>query len=126
MLRDDTPLFTRFGEIYFSEVNHGAIKAWKKHGRMTQNLAVPVGRVLLAIHDDRHGSPTQGQTMTMLMGRPDHYYLVQIPPMLLYGFQGVGNTPALLANCTDLHHDPDECEQIPRETPNMPAPWVDI
>ena len=43
MLRCDAPHFERFGEIYFSGVNPGAIKAWHIHREMTLNYAVPVG-----------------------------------------------------------------------------------
>jgi dTDP-4-dehydrorhamnose 3,5-epimerase len=37
--------FKGFGESYFSTVNNGAIKAWKRHKKMTLNLTVPVGIV---------------------------------------------------------------------------------
>ena len=45
MLRADSPLFKRFGEIYFSMINPGTIKAWKRHQKMTQHIAVPVGKI---------------------------------------------------------------------------------
>jgi hypothetical protein len=34
--------FNGFGEVYFSWVEQGSIKAWKCHQRMTLNLAVPL------------------------------------------------------------------------------------
>ena len=43
MLRSDDPHFSRFGEIYFSLVHPGAVKAWRTHSRTTANFAVPVG-----------------------------------------------------------------------------------
>ena len=43
MLREDSPVFTRFGEIYFSCVHPGAVKAWHLHKRMTLNYAVISG-----------------------------------------------------------------------------------
>ena len=42
MLRCDSPLFTAFGEIYFSTINNATVKAWKKHLRMTQFFAIPI------------------------------------------------------------------------------------
>ena len=33
--------FFGFGEAYFSLINHGAIKGWKKHKKMTSNIIVP-------------------------------------------------------------------------------------
>ena len=35
--------FSGFSEAYFSEIDFGAIKAWKRHKEMTLNLVVPVG-----------------------------------------------------------------------------------
>ena len=45
MLRRDDPWFDAFGEVYFSVVFPGAIKAWHLHRRMTLNYAVPSGRI---------------------------------------------------------------------------------
>src|SRR5437762_138642 len=38
MLRADSAAFDHFGEIYFSEINPGVVKAWKRHLRSTQRL----------------------------------------------------------------------------------------
>jgi dTDP-4-dehydrorhamnose 3,5-epimerase len=46
------------------------------------------------------------------LGRPVGYFRLTIPPMLHYGFQCLGDVPALLANCTDLPHDPAEGEIV--------------
>ena len=42
--------FNGFGEVYFSWVDQGAIKAWKCHQRMTLNLVVPLGEVRMVFH----------------------------------------------------------------------------
>ena len=123
MLRNDAPDFIKFGECYFSEVLPGAIKAWKLHREQTQNLAVPVGRVRLVIYDDRVGSSTRGNLQVQILGRPDAYLRVQIPPGLWYGFACMGNNPALLANCADLPHDPTESERKPVSEPSIPYDW---
>ena len=49
MLRADDPLFEGIGEIYFSVVRAGVIKAWKRHSRMIQHFAVPSGNIRLVI-----------------------------------------------------------------------------
>jgi dTDP-4-dehydrorhamnose 3,5-epimerase len=123
MLRCDSPWFSRFGEIYFSLVRPGVVKAWKRHRLLTQHFAVPVGRIRLALYDDRPDSPTRGQVQEILLGRPDHYCLVRIPPLLWYGFQGVSEIPALVANCTDLPHDPGESDGLPPDAPDIPYAW---
>lgn len=123
MLSIHAPDFKRFGECYFSEVMPGAIKAWKMHREQTQNLAVPVGRVRLVIFDDRNGSKTKGNLNILELGRPDAYLRVQIPPGLWYGFACVGETPALLANCADMPHDPYESERKSVTDSSIPYDW---
>lgn len=115
MLRSDAPEFTRFGECYFSELKPAGIKAWKRHRAQTQNLAVPVGRVRVVVYDDRTGSRTRGQREVIELGRPDAYVRLRIPPQLWYGFIGLGTTAALMANCPDAPHDPDESENVALE-----------
>ena len=124
MLRSDAPEFVNFGECYFSEVLPGAIKAWKRHRAQTQNLAVPVGRIRLVIYDDRESSMTRGEVRVLELGRPDAYLRLLIPPGLWYGFACVGSTPALLANCTDLPHDPTDSEVLLLKDPAIPYSWT--
>jgi dTDP-4-dehydrorhamnose 3,5-epimerase len=123
MLRSDAEHFDRFGEIYFSEVIPGKVKAWKKHRLMTQNFAVPVGQIRLVIIDDDIHSPSKYVYEELILGRPDNYHLVRIPPLLWYGFQGLAETPSLLVNCSDLCHDPNESEIRDLSDPNFPNPW---
>jgi dTDP-4-dehydrorhamnose 3,5-epimerase len=115
MLRCDESGFSRFGEVYFSEVLPGVMKAWKRHKLQTQNFVVPTGRIRVAIFDARENSPTHGFIEHFDMGRPSAYFRLTIPPLLHYGFQCLGDAPALLANCTDLPHDPAEGEMISEE-----------
>ncbi len=123
MLRPDSPMFMSFGELYFSEVEPGAVKAWKRHTRQTQHFAVPVGRMKVVVHDSRPGSPTFGNTAEFLLGRPDHYRLLRIPPLVWYGFSAVSETPALICNCADIPHAPAESERAPKDTPEIPYRW---
>jgi dTDP-4-dehydrorhamnose 3,5-epimerase len=122
-MRSDAPDFVRFGECYFSEVLPGAIKAWKRHRAQTQNFSVPTGRIKLVIFDDRPGSPTRGVLSAMELGRPDAYRRVRVPPGLWYGFACLSATPALLANCADLPHDPADGELVAQDHAAIPYRW---
>ena len=124
MLRNDDPHFFQFGECYFSEVLPGAIKAWKLHNDQTQNIAVPVGRIKMVIYDSRLESPTKGYIEILELGRPDVYLRVQIPPGLWYGFTCISNTPALLVNCADMPHDPNESMRKPISDSSIPYDWL--
>ena len=123
MLRSDAVEFGGFGECYFSEVLPGAIKAWKRHRVQTQNLAVPVGRIRLVIYDDRVSSHSRGNLQVLELGRPEAYLRLKVPPGLWYGFACIGKTPALLANCADLPHDPEESEMCPVDHSAIPYKW---
>jgi len=72
MMRPASPLFGEIGEVYFSEVEPGCVKAWKCHTRQTQRFAVPVGQLKIVLYDDRPESPTRGRIMEVLLGRPDN------------------------------------------------------
>ncbi len=52
MMRPASPLFGEIGEVYFSEVEPGCVKAWKCHTRQTQRFAVPVGQLKIVLYDD--------------------------------------------------------------------------
>ena len=56
--KTDDPVFKHFGEIYFSVINLGFVKAWRLHEKMTCNLAVISGTVTLVLYDSRSDSPT--------------------------------------------------------------------
>jgi dTDP-4-dehydrorhamnose 3,5-epimerase len=114
-LKRSDPGFRGFGEAYFSTVKKGAVKAWKKHHRMTVNAVVPVGAIKFAIVDDRPGSPTQGETFEIVLST-DHYARLTIAPGLWFGFMGVGEGMNLLLNVADVEHSPDEGEQRPADS----------
>jgi len=123
MLRSDSSLFENFGEIYFSEINPKTIKAWKLHKSLTQNIAVPMGKIRLVLYDNRPSSSTLGKIVEYQIGRDNNYCLVHIPPMLWYGFQSLDNQKALIANCTDRPHDPSESQSMPMDSNKIPFQW---
>ena len=49
MMKAEDAVFSSFGEIYFSRVYPGAVKAWHLHDRMTINYAVPHGKIKLVL-----------------------------------------------------------------------------
>lgn len=123
MLRDDSEVFERFGEIYFSTVYPGAIKGWHLHKEMTLNYAVPVGMIKLVCYDDRAGSSTRGNLVELHVGELN-YCLVTIPPNVWNGFKGAGQSTALVANCATVHHSPDEIERLDPFTDRIPYDWA--
>lgn len=122
MLRCDSEVFQKFGEIYFSCVYPGVIKGWHIHKKMTLNYAVPHGNIKFVLYDDRKGSSTRGELQEIFLG-PDNYLLVTVPPLIWNGFKGIGQEMAIVANCASLPHDPDEIERLDPFDRMIPYDW---
>ena len=122
MLREDSPVFSRFGEVYFSCTHPGAIKAWHLHKRMTLNYAVVFGEIKFVLYDDRPGSSTLGKIEEFFLS-PENYCLITVPPLIWNGFKGIGEKSAIVANCATLPHDPEELERRPPGDDRMPYDW---
>jgi dTDP-4-dehydrorhamnose 3,5-epimerase len=123
MLRSDDPLFDAFGEVYFSWVNPGKVKAWHLHQQMTLNYACPYGSVTLVLYDERPGSPTRGNVMELVLS-PEQYRLVKVPPEVWNGFSCGADYPSLVCNCATIPHDPDEIVRLPPDDPSSPYDWA--
>ena len=122
MLRSNDPEFEQFGEIYFSTIYPGAIKAWHLHKEMTLNYSVVSGMIKLVLYDSREDSPTKGELQEIFLGR-ENYQLVKIPPFVWNGIKGVGTDMAILANCATLPHDPDEIVRMSPFDESIPYNW---
>ena len=122
MLRSDDSDFEKFGEIYFSTIFPGVVKAWHLHKEMVLNYSVISGMVKLVLYDDRDGSPTKGELQELFIGR-ENYQLVKVPPFVWNGFKGIGTEMAILANCASLAHDPNEIVRMAPDDPQFPYNW---
>ena len=95
--------FNGFGEVYFSWVEQGAIKAWKCHQRMTLNLIVPVGEVSFVFHLTNQKNSFRTENIG-----EERYLRLTVPPGIWFGFQSIASERSLLTNLADMAHDPDE------------------
>lgn len=123
MLRADDPHFQGFGEIYFSVIYPGVVKAWHLHSRMTLNYAVVEGNIKLVLYDQRTESRTHGQVQEIVFGQVN-YQLVRVPPGVVNGFTAVGGQSAIVANCASIPHDPAEITRIDIATSAIPYDWT--
>ena len=115
-LKDSEDGFNGFGEVYFSWVEQGAIKAWKYHQHMTLNLVVPLGEISFVFHikDQENCFRTEN------IGE-EKYVRLTVPPGIWFGFQGRGSGQSLLMNLADMAHDPDEV--LRKETSEIVYNW---
>jgi dTDP-4-dehydrorhamnose 3,5-epimerase len=98
--------YAGFGETYCSWVTAGAVKAWKRHTRMTMNIVVPVGQVRFVFH-------LNGTDVLRVedIGE-DRYARVTVPPGIWFGFKGLSAPQSLVLNIANISHDPNEVERL--------------
>jgi dTDP-4-dehydrorhamnose 3,5-epimerase len=106
-MKQSDPGYIGFGEAYFSQVAHGAIKAWKRHREMTLNLVVPVGEVRFVLYDDQEDR----QIFQELVLSPSNFSRLTVPPMVWVGFQGLSSEGSVVLNIANLEHDPLEADK---------------
>lgn len=99
-----------FGEAYFSLVNYGEIKGWKKHTKMTLNLIVPVGEIMFVLYDNRDFK-SKATFRELIIGEKN-YKRLTIPPNIFVSFKGLKKNRNILLNIADIEHDPNEAINI--------------
>ena len=102
--------YSGYGEAYFSTIEPGVIKGWKRHKKMFLNLIVPSGAIRFVVYDDRSDSITNGKFMDLVLSR-QKYKRLTVPPMVWMAFQGSGNNQSMLLNIASIPHDPNEADQ---------------
>lgn len=102
------PGYVEFGEAYFSIIEAGAVKAWKRHLRMTLNFVVPIGSVHFVFMDGTGAIREE-------MAGVDHYVRLTVPPGIWFGFRGLCAPYSMLMNIADIPHDPEEIERKGQE-----------
>lgn len=106
-LHADEPDFKGLGEAYFSRVNPGSVRGWKRHHEMTVNVVVPVGHVRFVVRHEESDGDTHFDVYDL---GPDHRYgRLTIEPGSWFGFAG-GSDGGLVLNLSNIVHRPDEAD----------------
>ena len=98
--------YAGFGEAYFSWVDIHAIKAWKRHLKMTMNVIVPFGQTRFVFRlpgDDVYRVEDIGV---------ERYARITVPPGIWFGFKGLSSPQSLVLNVASIAHDPTEVERV--------------
>ena len=93
--------FSGFGEAYFSTVNQGEVKGWKKHSNMTLNLVVLSGEVKFVVYNMSH------KMFYSVELSLNNYQRLTVCPGYWVAFKGVGESNIIL-NLANIEHDPKE------------------
>jgi dTDP-4-dehydrorhamnose 3,5-epimerase len=100
-----------FGEAYFTQIESGQAKGWKRHNRMTLNLVVVYGKVTFVIYDDREDSPTRGQFQAVTLSPAEDYQRLTVAPGLWMAFYGADVHTSMLMDIIPEPHDPTEADR---------------
>jgi dTDP-4-dehydrorhamnose 3,5-epimerase len=98
--------YAGFGEAYFSWIAASAVKAWKRHTKMTMNVVVPVGQVRFVFRLDGTDEFRVEEIGV------DRYVRLTVPPGIWFGFQGLVEPQNLVLNIASIPHDPNEVERL--------------
>lgn len=113
-MKKSDPGYSGFGEAYFSTVNRGVIKGWKKHTKMVLNLVVPVGAIEFVVYEEA----TKAFFSVLLSQK--NYQRLTVEPGLWMAFHGVDDFNMLL-NLASMEHDPNEAQNVALDT--IPYAW---
>jgi dTDP-4-dehydrorhamnose 3,5-epimerase len=122
--RRDDSFYLDFGQAYITMTKPGVVRAWYRHKRQTDQIALVKGRLLLVLIDSREDSPTF-QAVQQIRITEDAPALVQIPPGIWHGFQALDGEAYLLhLNTVPFEFgDPDE-ERLAADDPRIPYRWA--
>ncbi|MBU3576956.1 WxcM-like domain-containing protein [Polynucleobacter sp. UK-Kesae-W10] len=112
ILQKSSEQYLGFGEAYFTSINNGETKGWKRHKAMYLNLTVPIGAVRFNVLNDENG-----EQQVYLLGK-ENYGRLFIPPGFWVAFTGMGDGFNLVLNIASVEHDPNESEN--RELKDFP------
>jgi dTDP-4-dehydrorhamnose 3,5-epimerase len=122
--RKDDDIFPGFGQAYITSTRPGVIKAWYRHHKQLDQIALVKGDLMLVLYDSQEHSPTRGQVLEIPISEHEPK-LVQIPPGVWHGFKALGEEAAYLLHLNSVafnFHDVDE-ERLPADDPSIPYEW---
>ena len=123
--RNDDTHFPGFGQVYMTATKPGIVKAWYRHHRQIDQIAIIQGNLLLVLYDAREASPTRDviQQIRLFDEQPA---LVRIPTEVWHGFQALGDSPALLlhVNTIPICFENTDEDRLPPTTIKIPFRWA--
>ena len=124
ILREDDPIFKKFGQVYMTTTLPGVIKGWHYHKLQEDNIAVVFGMLKVVLYDDRDDSPTKGEVNEFFAGEHNPI-LIHVPIGVCHGWKCVSENEAIVINTvTEAYNykNPDEY-RLPYDTDEIPYDW---
>jgi dTDP-4-dehydrorhamnose 3,5-epimerase len=125
ILRSDSDIFRKFGQVYYTTAYPGVVKAWHYHKIQTDHFFCLKGTARLALYDPREDSPTRGMINEFHVGEHNPL-LVIIPNLVYHGFKTISKDEAIMINIPTEpydHDNPDEYRLDPYNN-DIPYDWA--
>lgn len=122
--REDDEHFVGFGQAYITCTLPGIVKAWYRHHRQIDQIALVRGAAVVVLFDDRQRSPTAGRTIECVFD-DDSPALVQIPPGIWHGFQARSPQPLYLLHLNSVAQNVGNLDEdrLPPDSTDIPYAW---
>jgi dTDP-4-dehydrorhamnose 3,5-epimerase len=122
--RADDAHYPGFGQAYVTMTLPGVVKAWYRHHKQVDQIALSAGSLLLVLFDDRRESPTNGLLQEIRISEQAPL-LVQIPAGVWHGFQALGGEPTCLLHLNTIPIDLDNKDEdrLPPDAATIPFRW---
>ena len=104
-LRNDEPIFKKFGQVYMTLVKKGMVKAWHFHKKQDDHFCCIAGLMRLALYDARPKSKTYKEVNDFELGL-DNPQVVKIPKGVYHGFKCVSQEEAIVINVPTYPYNP--------------------
>jgi len=105
----------------------GAVVGLHYHLHQADYWYIPFGRCRVVLHDLREGSPTDGATEVLDLGRRDDgihdHRGIFIPPGVAHGYKVIGGEECMLVYLTDRFYNPADEGRIPFNDPGINYDW---
>lgn len=98
----------------------GALVGLHYHLHQADYWYVPFGRAMVALHDLRASSATEGATLVLEIGQHDHRG-VYIPPGVAHGFYAL--TDMTITYLVDHYYNPDDELGVAWDDPALGVTW---
>ena len=102
--------YSKFGEIYFNEINFKKRKGWILHKKNTSIMTVCFGEVKFKLIDGRKKSRTFNKENDFTLNKNNHGVLL-IPPGVWFSFT-TNKKKSVLANFINSVHSDDEIIKV--------------
>jgi dTDP-4-dehydrorhamnose 3,5-epimerase len=121
--RRDDAHFLGFGQAYITSTLPGVVKAWYRHARQIDQIALMKGTLKLVLFDSRDNSATREVLLELTINEAAPA-LVQIPSSIWHGFQAINDETFLLhLNSEPFQFDLQDEERIAPDDPRVPYRW---